>query len=474
MDLYQQIFFTTLAISFGMLHSILFIYNPRSKSNLFFAIFLILNALNIFFDFQATLSTAWEEKLFYLRMHRGVMPYNSLFALLFTYYAFELKIPKHFWLIVTLIVITGFFSVIEPIENFDYLQFALILMPLEAVRILVSAIKGKKIDAWIITAGFILLFLFSAFDTLLDFNLMLPINNITNGYPFGFVCLILSTSIYLARDFARSSQKIIDQEKQNKEMEISKRLLEAEDKRKTKELNDARNLQLSLLPQCITDIKNYDFCFDMQPASEVGGDYYDYTISENGEISLVIGDATDHGMKAGMMVSIVKSLFLSNVDNTEITEFLNSSSKTIKQMKLNNLYMALMLIKINDHQLTISSAGIPPLLIYRKKTNTVEEYKIKGMPLGALNEFPYQTITTELNVGDTVLLMSDGLPELFNKDKKSFGYKRLNEIFLQNANEPVTDIVNTLFLAGEEWRDGYKQSDDITFVAFRRTDEFVN
>ena len=363
--------------------------------------------------------------------------------------------------------ITGFFAVLDPIHNFDYVQIPQVIVAVEAFRILISAIKKKKYDAWIIATGFFLLFLFSSYDLLLDLGLMEPFREITNGYPFGFLCLIIFASIYLARDFARANKTILIKEREAKEMEIAQRVLEAEDNRKTKELNEARELQLSLLPQCITNLKNYDFCFDMRPATEVGGDYYDYNISENNEISIVIGDATDHGMKAGMMVSIIKSLFLTHINNMEIKEFLNSCSHTIKQMKLKNLYMALMLVKINGRNLKMSSAGIPPLLVYRKKTNTVEEYKIKGMPLGAVESYPYETVDIELETGDTVVLMTDGLPELFNKNKESFGEERLKEIILQNAGEPVNEIVNKLFLAGEEWRKENKQNDDITLVAFR-------
>ena len=467
MFLYQQIFFSTVAVSFGILHLIIFLYNRRFKSNLFFAIFLFLYALNIFFDYQASLSGQTAQGLTYLRLHRAVMPYNSVFALLFLYYAFDFDIPKYFWLIAAALAITGFFAVIDPIHNFDYVQIPQVIVLVEAFRILISAIRKKKYDAWIIATGFFLLFLFSSYDLLLDLGLMEPFREITNGYPIGFLCLIIFASIYLARDFARANKAILIKEREAKEMEIAQRVLEAEDSRKTKELNEARELQLSLLPQCITSLKNYDFCFYMRPATEVGGDYYDYNISANNEISIVIGDATDHGMKAGMMVSIIKSLFLTHINTMDIKEFLNSCSHTIKQMKLKNLYMALMLVKINGRNLKMSSAGIPPLLVYRKKTNKVEEYKIKGMPLGAVESYPYETVEIELETGDTVVLMTDGLPELFNKDKESFGEERLKEIILQNACEPVNEIVNKLFLAGEEWRKENKQNDDITLVAFR-------
>ena len=238
------------------------------------------------------------------------MPYNSVFALLFLYYAFDFNIPKYFWLIAAALAVTGFFAVLDPIKNFDYVQIPMVIVAIEAFRILISAIKKKKYDAWIITTGFILLFVFSTYDLLMDLDLLKPVGEITNGYPFGFLCLIVFASIYLARNFARVNKIVLIKEREAKEMEIAQRVLEAEDKRKAKELNEARQLQLSLLPQCITDLKNYEFCFDMRPATEVGGDYYDYNISESGEISIVIGDATDHGMKAGMMVSIIKSLFL--------------------------------------------------------------------------------------------------------------------------------------------------------------------
>lgn len=466
MALYQQIFFSTLAVSFGILHLMLYLYNRRTKSNLFFSIFLFLYALNIFFDYQAMMAAA-DQYQYYLRLHRAVVPYNPIFALLFLYYAFDFKIPAYFWLLAAALAVTGFFAVLDPIDNFTLVQAPLLLIIAEAMRVLFSAVRKKKNDAWIITSGFILLFLFSIYDLLMDLDLFSPLYGIRNGYPLGFTCLILSASVYLARDFARANETILEQEREAKEMEIARKVLEAEDRRKAKELEEAREVQLSLLPKCESNLGSYEFCFEMQPATEVGGDYYDYEVSDDNKISVVIGDATNHGMKAGMMVSIMKSLFLSHIGNLEIREFLNHCSKTIKQMKLKNLFMALMVVKINGNTLRISSAGIPPLLIYRKQSGTVEEIKIKGMPLGAVASFPYETIETELEKGDTVLLMTDGLMELFNADRESFGLEQLKEHFLENAGKPVSEIVDGLFSTGADWRQDAKQDDDITLVAFR-------
>jgi len=468
-ELYIQIFFTTLAISFGILHLILFIYNRQLKGNLYFAVFLFLYSLNIFFDYQATLSTNSVNELFYLRIHRAVFPYPTIFAIITVYQIFNFKIPKYFWIISFGLIITAFPSIIEPVQYFNYAHLFMLPIVIEAIRVFNAANREKKEGALIVTLAFLFLVAFSLYDLILDLNLIGPILNIHNGYPFGFGILLLLMSIYLAHDFARVNKKIISQEREAKENEISQKLLEAEDKRKSKELNDARELQLSLLPKCDSHIGEFEICFDMRTASEVGGDYYDYSLSDDGELSIVIGDATDHGMKAGMMVSIVKSMFLARDNNADIVDFLNKCSHTIKEMKLKNLYMALMYLKIKDRKLTASSAGIPPFLIFRNKTNSVEEFKIKGMPLGAVNSFPYQIVETELEIGDTVLLMTDGLPELFNKDKELFGDERLKEVFHKNATLPANKIVKELFLAGKEWGEDSDQNDDITFVVFRLT-----
>ena len=94
-DLYQQIFFTTIAFAFGLLHLFLFLYNRECKNNLYFTIFLFFYALNIFFDFQESMSGETFNTLIYLRIHRAVLPYNSIFALLFLYSIFEFTRSWH-------------------------------------------------------------------------------------------------------------------------------------------------------------------------------------------------------------------------------------------------------------------------------------------------------------------------------------------------------------------------------------------
>jgi len=103
-----------------------------------------------------------------------------------------------------------------------------------------------------------------------------------------------------------------------KESEMRAQIAEAENERKTKELEEARQLQLSMLPEDLPNLPNLDIAVYMQTATEVGGDYYDFHVGMDGTLTVVVGDATGHGMKAGTMVTATKSLFNILAPNPDI------------------------------------------------------------------------------------------------------------------------------------------------------------
>ena len=110
---------------------------------------------------------------------------------------------------------------------------------------------------------------------------------------------------------------------------------------------------------------------------------------------------------------------------------------------------------------------MPPFYIYRRATKSVEDFVIKGMPLGAFDSFAYKTIETQLVSGDTVLFMSDGLPELFNDKNEMLDYSRIREAFKEVAEKSPNQIVQNLLSIGDRWRNGRKQDDDITLVVLK-------
>ncbi len=243
--------------------------------------------------------------------------------------------------------------------------------------------------------------------------------------------------------------------------------MEAEHRRQTHELEEARKIQLSMLPRVVPRLPQLDIAVYMQTATEVGGDYYDFSLDGGDTLTVVVGDATGHGLKAGTMVSVIKGLFIAEAPHMDIRDFLSTCTRTVRELHLGNLFMGLTLLQIKDHTLSASIAGMPPFYIYRKQTGSVEEVVLKGMPIGAFENFEYKEIQRTLEQGDTILLLSDGLVELFNTDNETFDYHRVKEAFATTGSQNPAEIIDGLVAAGERWRNGRPLHDDVTFVVMK-------
>ncbi|KAA3614838.1 MAG: hypothetical protein D8M58_10310 [Calditrichaeota bacterium] len=252
-----------------------------------------------------------------------------------------------------------------------------------------------------------------------------------------------------------------------KEAKLRAQVAEAENERKSKELEEARQLQLSMLPKELPQLPHLDIAVYMQTATEVGGDYYDFHVGLDGTLTVVIGDATGHGMKAGTMVTAAKSLFNSYAPNPDILFSFHEFTRCIKKMNFGKLSMCLTMLKFQGNKVTFSAAGMPPAYVYSKKKKTVEENLFKGMPLGTMEKFPYEIKETALNVGDTLLLMSDGLPELQNNNGEQFGYQRIHDLFLEVAENSSEEIIERLKNNGKSWVNDEAPDDDVTFVVIK-------
>jgi serine phosphatase RsbU (regulator of sigma subunit) len=259
-------------------------------------------------------------------------------------------------------------------------------------------------------------------------------------------------------------ETIEELEKKRQAVEEQGKIIQAENERKTAELEQARQLQLAMLPKELPDTEHLEIAVYMSTCTEVGGDYYDFNPDSNGALTVAIGDATGHGLKAGMMVTATKSLFKSLASAMQPAAFLRQANRTIKQMNLGTLKMALTVLKIDNWRLTASGAGMPPMLIYRHKTKKLEEINFKSMPLGSIASFPYKDRQFELIAGDKILVMSDGYAERQNPSGDMLDYARAYHTFIEAATRSPQEIIEHLVQKGFEWAQGHAQGDDVTFV----------
>ncbi len=313
----------------------------------------------------------------------------------FLYSIFYKKMPKQFWVFIAigiLIIASSFTQAVETVTDYAILGF-IFLSTIEGLRVILLAIKRKKDHAWVIGLGVIVFVIFVL--TLFVAGIFgININSIIGIILFfiGLLSLPASMSVYLARDIATTNKNLTLQlenvkelSKKELEQQLRAQKAEAENERKSKELEEARQLQLSMLPKELPNIPNLDIAVYMKTATEVGGDYYDFHLALDGTLTIVIGDATGHGLKAGTMVTAAKSLFNSYVNNNDILFTFSEFTRVIKEMKMHAMSMCLSLLKINGNQLEMSSAGMPHALLFRNDKKIIEEIALKGMPLGAVS-----------------------------------------------------------------------------------------
>ena len=271
----------------------------------------------------------------------------------------------------------------------------------------------------------------------------------------------------MAEDLSENQRRLFEEERARREQEIQQRLLAMEYQRKTTDLEDARRFQLSMLPKEVPQHDRYDIAVFTKTATEVGGDYYDFH-DGSGVLSVTIGDATGHGAKAGTMVTVIKTLFAGYSGEEAPSLFLRDAAERIKRMDLGRMAMALSLARFDGDGVTVASAGMPPMLIHRRRTSEVEEVTLPATPLGTLG-IDYAQTTRRVEPGDSILLMTDGFPELLNSGAHQLGYPRAAEEFAAAAmaSSDARGVIDALSAASHKWHGDLPPNDDITFVVVR-------
>lgn len=459
----------------SILFFLLFLFNSQQKEYLYYSLFLFLLATALIFIWLYwTEHNDFMYKYIYLQIHRGgvILAVVTLLACFYT--IFYQRLLKPFWYFLAgSIPIMIFQAIYLNAAVYLYLGFN-ILMGIEAVRVIIIALRNKKRNAWIIGIGFIVTFLAFTLQTLVAGGILYLrsyFNLLTYMTVFSFPVSIM---IYLVRRYSDininlKKQLLAVKELSQKELEQKLRAqkAESENERKTKELEQARQLQLSMLPKDIPRPPNLDIATYMKTATEVGGDYYDFYMDDGGTFTIAIGDATGHGLDAGMMVTATKSLFQSLASTPRLTDIIRSLNKNLESLKLQPMYMTLRILRFKASHVEATGAGMYPFLIYEKAANNIKEVESTGPPLGMFPEFDYTIHKFELSKGDIVLLMTDGFTERFNMNNEMIGDKKAKEILIETAGETADKIIERFVKTGDEWGGNRPQDDDSTFVVIK-------
>ena len=482
MRTYTAITATSLGLfaGFALLHLLLFAFQPKGIENLYFAIFNGSIAGMFIAEHQSNSMSELSQMLFFYHWSLTFAVTMALSALLVEYKVFKLEVGTVFYLLAASSAGVLVWIWTRPAFGQEMpLVILLVAIYLVTLWLAVLALADRQPDAWLVAVGFLILTL-SVFATLLRIAGWLDIPPfLTAIVGLGSLALCLST--YLTRRVARTNreledklaevesltQKTIEQERWAAREEAERTVLEADNARKTAELEEARQLQLAMLPKSLPTLREFEIAVHMSTANEVGGDYYDFGTNGSGSCTMVVGDATGHGLHAGMVVGAAKSLFQTCSDEPELSQVLLRIETGLGAIHRREASMAMLLLRLQENHIHLASAGMPPILVWRRETQEMEEFMLPSVPLGTLSRTEYQEARVDLAEGDTVLVMTDGLAEVTDPQGDLLGYDRASDLFGQVAHlDPQSAITQLLELAAA-FREDTPLQDDMTLVILK-------
>jgi len=240
----------------------------------------------------------------------------------------------------------------------------------------------------------------------------------------------------------------------------------AEIQRVKKELNDAREMQMGLLPKAAPHIDEFELAGASLPATEVGGDFYDYLTLRDNLVGITLADVSGKGLR-GAMNAVLTNGMLREVVHLEsrVGAILSKLNTDLRPLLHSSMFTALNLGVLNPKmkQIQYTNAGQPYPII--KRGGDVEEVELGGIPLGLIADVTYDEETVDLHPGDYVIFYTDGLVEAMNSAEEIYGFDRLKDTICNtmanlNAEAMIQHILQDVHVfVGEA-----EQYDDMTVV----------
>ncbi len=235
------------------------------------------------------------------------------------------------------------------------------------------------------------------------------------------------------------------------------------------ELEVARELQRELLPQSSPDIAGFDFAHSYRTANEVGGDYYDFPQLPDGRLALLMGDASGHGIAAGLLMAIANATLKTALDvdpePTQVAALLNSALyRTGDRRAFMTLFYGL--LDPETGRMDFVCAGHPfPML--RRAGGEVVELGRGNLPLGLRPQLELVTDSVTIEEGDLLVLFTDGLPEAVNgPDGEAFGFRRLRSLLEEAGSSRRTH--DRILMSFDRHSEREPLHDDLTLLVVGR------
>jgi sigma-B regulation protein RsbU (phosphoserine phosphatase) len=243
-----------------------------------------------------------------------------------------------------------------------------------------------------------------------------------------------------------------------------------EKERLESEMSLAAEIQRQILPHGAPDVPGFQLCGWNRPARQVGGDYYDLFVRDDGRCGLVVGDVSGKGMPAALMVSTLHSALRLLFDQTGFgPTLLERLNRHILDSSAANKFITLLLAQLDPltGDLLYLNAGHNPGLLLRRGGEVVE-LGSSGLPLGLLPGSRFQARSLIVGRGDLLCLYTDGITEAESPSEEEFGNARLLGTLREHQDQPLPVLLEAIQEATARFSQGLPQGDDQTLVLLRR------
>ncbi|MBA3952635.1 MAG: SpoIIE family protein phosphatase [Rubrobacter sp.] len=241
------------------------------------------------------------------------------------------------------------------------------------------------------------------------------------------------------------------------------------------ELKVARLIQQTLLPKTLPEIPGYEVAAYYQPAREVGGDFYDFLTLEDGRLGLVVGDVTDKGVPAALVMATTRTMLRAAAQRLlSPGEVLQRVNDVLVQDIPPNMFVTCLYAILDPESGRLVYANAGHDLPYRRRAGrggVADELRARGMPLGLMPGMGYEEKEMVLNRGESVLFYSDGLVEAHDPRREMFGFPRLQGLVGAHRTGGSSLISFLLSELARFTGEGWEQEDDITLVTLDRPED---
>jgi len=234
------------------------------------------------------------------------------------------------------------------------------------------------------------------------------------------------------------------------------------------EMRVAQLIQQQFLPKSLPEVRGWTLAAYYHAAREVGGDFYDFIELPEGNVGLVVGDVTGHGVPAALVMATTRSILRSDAPRLVSPSAVLARANDLLHGDIPpNMFVTCLFAVLQPSSGRLRYANAGHDLPYVSRDGRVRELRATGMPLGLMPGMVYEEKDAEILPGESLLLHSDGLAEAHDPEHKMFGFPRMRDVVAQHpGGQALIDglLADLAQFTGPAW----EQEDDITLVTLVR------